>query len=758
MAVSTKVWPGKPYPLGAMWDGQGVNFALFSAHAGKVELCLFDRSGLREQARITMPEYTDEVWHAYLPDARPGLLYGYRVYGPYDPANGHRFNPNKLMIDPYAKSLSGRLRWSDVVFGYRVGSPREDLAMDRRDNARFVPKCRVIEPAFTWGDERRPQIPWEETIILELNVRGATKRHRIVDPEYRGSFAGLVSPAMIDYLLELGITAVELLPIHSAVDDRHLVDKGLANYWGYNTIGFFAPDPRLLAVESISGFKTMVKRLHEAGIEVILDVVYNHSGEGNHLGPTLAFRGIDNASYYRLDANKRFYQDFTGTGNSLNLDHPRVLALVMDSLRYWATEMRVDGFRFDLAPTLARENGEYDQGSAFFDAVRQDPVMAGLKLIAEPWDVGPYGYQLGNFPPGWAEWNAQYRDTLRRFWKGDAGLVAAVASRIAGSSDIFGYRGRRPWASINFITAHDGFTLQDLVSYNEKHNEDNAEGNRDGHDANFSWNCGVEGPTDDPVIISLRDRQKRNMLASLLLSLGVPMLLAGDEIGRSQRGNNNAYCQDNEISWTDWEGIRPEDRELRRFVSYLIHLRRRHRVFSRPRFFRGEVLSEAGVKDITWVTPGGEEAKAEDWNNPVALSLGYVLSGAAGEFYTPGGQRDIDESFLVMMNAYYGELDFRLPVLAAPMSWEPLVDTSRPNGRVEDGRTYAPGEVYRLQAHSFALFINRAPRPEVQAATPAIAELTEPLMPRPIDEDSPERGFGFSAETVEADEGDETPV
>ena len=645
MATSSTVWPGRPYPLGAAWDGKGVNFALFSAHAEKVELCLFDRSGLREEARVRLPEYTDEVWHAYLPDARPDLLYGYRVYGPYDPARGHRFNPNKLMIDPYARSLHGRLRWSDALFGYRVGSPREDLAMDRRDNARFIPKCRVVEPAFTWGEERRPQTPWEETIILELSVRGITKRHPGVEPDHRGTFSGLASPAMIDYLVELGITAVELLPVHAAVDERHLVDRGLANYWGYNTIGFFAPDPRLLPVGSIADFKTMVKRLHDAGIEVLLDVVYNHSGEGNHLGPTLAFRGIDNASYYRLDAEARFYQDFTGTGNTLNLDHPRVLALVMDSLRYWATEMHVDGFRFDLCPTLARENGEYSQGSAFFDAVRQDPLMAGLKLIAEPWDIGPYGYQLGNFPPGWAEWNGQYRDSLRRFWKGDQGLVADVASRVAGSSDIFGYRGRRPWASINFITAHDGFTLQDLVSYNDKHNEPNGEDNRDGTTPISVGIAGSRDRADDPEIMALRDRQKRNLLASLLLSLGVPMLLAGDEIGRSQRGNNNAYCQDNEISWTDWENIRPEDEELRRFVSYLIHLRRQHRVFSRPRFFRGEVLSEAGVKDITWFTPAGEEAKDEDWSNPVALSLGYVLSGAAGEFYTPGGSATSTRAF-----------------------------------------------------------------------------------------------------------------
>ena len=742
-----------------MWDGKGVNFALFSAHAEKVELCLFDRNGVREEVRIAIPEYTDEVWHAYLPDARPGLLYGYRVHGPYDPQNGHRFNPNKLMIDPYAKSLSGRLRWSDAVFAYRVGSPREDLAIDRRDNARFIPKCRVIEPAFTWSDERRPQIPWEETIILELSVRGITKRHPGVDPEYRGSFAGLTSPAMIDYLLGLGITAVELLPIHAALDERHLVENGLANYWGYNTIGFFAPDPRLLSVESISGFKTMVKRLHDAGIEVILDVVYNHSGEGNHLGPTLAFRGIDNVSYYRLEANRRFYQDFTGTGNTLNLDHPRVLALVMDSLRYWATEMHVDGFRFDLAPALARENGEYGQGSAFFDAVRQDPVMAQLKLIAEPWDLGPYGYQLGNFPPGWAEWNARYRDTLRGFWKGDRGLVADVASRVAGSSDIFGYRGRRPWASINFITAHDGFTLQDLISYNRKHNELNREDNRDGLDANFSWNCGSEGPSSDPGVTALRDRHKRNLLASLLLSLGVPMLLAGDEIGRTQQGNNNAYCQDNEISWTEWEMIRPEDQQLRRFVSYLIHLRRRHRVFSRPRFFRGEVLSEAGVKDITWLTPAGKEQKAENWSDPLAQSFGYVLSGAAGEFLTPGGQRDIDESFLVIMNADSNDIDFHIPLLAAPMAWETLVDTSRPSGLVEDDRTYAPGEVYPMRASSFALFINRAPRPELRPATPNNLGAAQANR----DEGMPDRserngGFYFNSPQGQAVDDGETPL
>ena len=706
---STKVWPGLPYPLGATWDGKGVNFALFSAHAEKVELCLFDRTGQYEQARIELPEYTDEVWHCYLPEVRPDQLYGYRVYGPYDPAAGHRFNPNKLLLDPYAKAIAGQVRWSDAVFGYRVGSPREDVAFDRRDSARQVPKCRVVETAFTWNDDRQPHTSWEETIILEMNVRGFTIKHPEVEMNERGTFAALAAPAVIDYLVELGITAVEFMPIHAAVSDRHLASRGLSNYWGYNTIAFFAPDPRFLPGGAIAEFKTAIKRLHEAGIEVILDVVYNHTGEGNHLGPTLSFRGIDNLSYYRLQDDRRHYLDFTGTGNTLNLDHPRVLQMVTDSLRYWALEMHVDGFRFDLATALAREHGDYSQGAAFFDAMRQDPAMARVKLIAEPWDLGPYGYQLGNMPPGWAEWNAQYRDSVRRFWKGDKGLVSELASRIAGSSDIFGYRGRRPWASINFITAHDGFTLHDLVSYNNKHNEANGEESRDGHEPNFSWNCGTEGPTGDPAIIGLRDQQKRNLLATVLLSLGVPMLLAGDEIGHTQGGNNNAYCQDNDISWLEWQERRPEDEALREFVRYLVRLRRQHRVFSRPRFFRGEVVSEAGLKDITWVTPEGVEVTGEYWGNESALSLGYVLGGAAGEFFTRGGQRDIDESFLVMMNAYYGDLDFRFPRLPTRMVWEALVDTADPTGIAKDGRLWQPGETYPLQGHSFALFINRAP-------------------------------------------------
>src|SRR6266851_721952 len=660
---SSKVWPGQPYPLGATWDGKGVNFALFSAHADKVELCLFDRSGTHEDARIVLPEYTDEVWHCYLPEARPGQLYGYRVYGPYDPAAGHRFNPNKLLLDPYARAISGQLRPSDALFGYRIGSQREDLAIDRRDSARYMPKCRVVESAFTWNDDRHPRTSWEETIILEMHVRGFSIKHPDVREHERGTFAALASPAVIDYLVELGVTAIELLPVHAAITEPAVAERGLTNYWGYNTIGFFAPDPRFQPSGSIAEFKRAVKRLHEADIEVILDVVYNHTGEGGRLGPTLSFRGIDNLSYYRLRDDRRRYENVTGTGNTLNTDHPRILQMVMDSLRYWALEMHVDGFRFDLAPALARENGDYSQGSAFFDAIRQDPAMAQVKLIAEPWDVGPQGYQLGNFPPGWAEWNGKYRDSVRRFWKGDNGMVAEMASRVVGSSDLFGYRGRRPWASINFVAAHDGFTLHELDSYEQKHNEINGEDNRDGHEPNYSWNCGVEVASDDPEILTLRDRQKRNLMATLLLSLGVPMLLAGDEFGHSQQGNSNAYCQDNEISWLDWQNIRPEDEALRHFVRELIHLRRRHRVFSRPRFFRGEVHSEDGLKDITWVTPAGEEATDEDWRNPVALTLGYVLGGAAGEFYTTGGQRDIDASFLVMMSAYHQDLDFRFPRL-----------------------------------------------------------------------------------------------
>ena len=702
--------PGKPYPMGAAWDGGGVNFALFSAHATAVDLCLFDPTGMREVARLRMPEYTDQVWHGYLPEARPGLLYGYRVHGPYEPKNGHRFNRHKLLIDPYARSLRGPLRWSDAHFGYRAGSSRDDLSFDRRDNARGVPKSEVVENAFSWGEDRRPQTPWAETIILEAHVKGMTQTHPGVDPRFRGTLSGLVAPRMLDHLCALGVTAIELLPIHAFVNDRNLIQQGKTNYWGYNTLGFFAPDPRYLATGAIDEMKTAVHRLHEVGIEVILDVVYNHTAEGNQLGPTLSFRGIDNASYYRLDPDKRFYTDYTGTGNTLNLDHPRVLQLVMDSLRYWASEMRVDGFRFDLATTLAREKEPFDQGSAFLDAVRQDPVLNEMKMIAEPWDIGPDGYKVGGFPPGWAEWNGPYRDVTRRFWKGDEGMLAEMGSRLAGSSDIFGHNGRRPWASINFVTAHDGFTLEDLVSYDAKHNEANGEGNRDGHDANFSWNCGVEGPTDDPEILALRRRQKRNIMASLLLSLGVPMLLAGDELGRTQQGNNNAYCQDNALSWIDWDDIGEDELRFQRFVEFLIRLRRDHRVFSRPQFLRGAEHSD-GLKDITWVTPDGREYTPEDWNKPYARCLGYLLNGRAGAYFRGAtGHRDVDMSFLVLINAHHEDIDFEAPETPRPMRWEALVDTALEAGLTEPGIEIEAGRPFPLKARSLVLFIHREVR------------------------------------------------
>jgi isoamylase len=697
--------PGQPYPLGAHWDGGGVNFALFSAHATAVELCLFERPDGREMARLSLPDYTDQVWHGYLPEARPGLLYGYRVHGRYAPGEGHRFNPNKLLLDPYAKSLRGSLRWSDAHFGYRTNSNRTDLSFDHRDNAGVMPKCEVVEGAFTWSDDYRPRTPWEETVILEAHVKGFTAGHPEIERRFRGSFAGLASPPVIDYLVDLGITCLELLPVHACINDRHLAQKELSNYWGYNTLGFFAPDPRYLASGAIDEMKTTIRCLHEAGIEVILDVVYNHTAEGNHLGPTLSFRGIDNASYYRLTDDRRFYVDYTGTGNTLNVDHPRVLQLVTDSLRYWAEEIHVDGFRFDLCTTLAREKDAFEPGSGFFDVIRQDPLFNRVKLIAEPWDLGPDGYRVGGFPPGWAEWNGPYRDAVRRYWKGDEDMQPEIASRLAGSSDLFDRCGRRPWSSINFITAHDGFTLQDLVSFERKHNEANGEDNRDGNDANFSWNCGAEGPTDNPEILALRRRQKRNLLATLLLSLGVPMLLAGDEFGRTQNGNNNAYCQDNEISWLDWSGAGKEDWQLRDFVRFLIRLRRDHRVFSRPHFFRGDEQVD-GVKDITWITPEGREYGADDWNRHYARCLGYVLNGQAGIYYRGrSGRRDVDTSFLMMLNAYHKEIPFIIPRLAVDKSWRPLVDTSQESGLAGNGKYFKPNDLFILPARAVLLFI-----------------------------------------------------
>ncbi|MFZ5558417.1 MAG: glycogen debranching protein GlgX [Pseudomonadota bacterium] len=698
----TAVWPGRPYPRGATWDGEGVNFALFSENAVKVELCIFDAEGRREIQRIELPEQTDQVWHGYLPEARPGMLYGYRVHGPYAPEQGHRFNPHKLLLDPYARNIVGALKWSDAHFGYTVGSKREDLSFDRRDNAAGMLKCKIIDPAFTWGEDRRPDIAWHEMVIYEVHVKGFTVQHPEVPPHLRGTYAGLATTPVIDHLRRLGVTTVELMPVHTFLDDRHLVQKGLRNYWGYNSIGYFAPDARYSASGKVNEFKTMVKSLHSAGIEVILDVVYNHTAEGNHLGPTLAFRGIDNASYYRLTPdNPRYYQDFTGCGNTLNMQHPRVLQLIMDSLRYWVTEMHVDGFRFDLASALARELYEVNRLGAFFDIIRQDPVLSRVKLIAEPWDVGPGGYQVGNFPSGWAEWNDKYRDTMRAYWKGDGGLIGKFARRVTGSSDLYERSSRKPHASINFITAHDGFTLHDLVSYNDKHNEVNQEDNRDGHNHNLSWNCGVEGPADDPAIRALRARQKRNLLATLLLSQGTPMLLAGDEMGRSQRGNNNAYCQDNEVSWVDWR-IDEDGRKLIRFVERLIRLRHRHPVFHRRDFFQGRPLHGGGAKDLVWLKPEGGEMTDEEWDQHHARCLGVYLAGEVLTETDRRGQPLTDANFLILFNAHHETVPFRLPGFAATARWLVLLDTAYEDGLARDG-TIDPRAEYALQGRSLAL-------------------------------------------------------
>jgi len=708
MTPITAVWPGSPDPRGATWDGEGVNFALFSENAERVELCIFDDAGRRQLQRIVLSERTDQVWHCYLPEARPGMLYGYRVYGRYRPDEGSRFNPHKLLLDPYAMQIVGALRWSDALFGYTPGNRREDLSYDRRDSAGGMPKCKVIDPAFTWGGDRGPSVPWHEMVIYELHVRGYTMQHPDVPPQLRGTYAGLATAPVVDYLKRLGVTTIELMPVHAFVDDRRLVEQGLRNYWGYNTIGFFAPDARYSASGKVNEFKTMVKTLHSAGFEVILDVVYNHTAEGNHLGPTLCFRGIDNVSYYRLQHDdRRFYTDYTGTGNTLDMQHPRVLQLLMDSLRYWVTEMHVDGFRFDLASSLARELHEVNRLGAFFDILRQDPVLSRVKLIAEPWDLGEGGYQVGNFPPGWAEWNDKYRDTMRAYWKGDGGLIGEFSRRLTGSSDLYGRHGRLPHASINFITAHDGFTLQDLVSYNEKHNEANLEENRDGNNNNLSWNCGVEGPTDDPAVNALRARQKRNMLATLLLSQGVPMLVAGDEIGRTQHGNNNAYCQDSAISWLDWE-LDAERAKLRDFVRRMVHLRRTHPVFRRRHFFQGRPLHGSEAKDIVWLKPDGSEMTTEEWSQDFARCLGVYLAGSALTEIDARGQRVVDDDFVVLFNAHHDSVPFRLPTKTlAPHGdghWQAIVDTAREDGLAPDG-IFDAESTYPLDGRSLVLLM-----------------------------------------------------
>ena len=703
----TTVWPGQAKPLGANWDGEGVNFALFSEHGEKVELCLFDATGRREVQRIELVERTDQVWHCYLPEARPGMLYGYRVYGPYRPESGMRFNPHKLLLDPYARNIVGSLRWHDALFGYTIGHKRGDLSFDRRDSAAAMPKCKIVEPAFSWGDDRPPNTPWHETVIYELHVRGFTMQHPDVPPHLRGTYAGLATAPVIDYLKRLGVTAIELLPVHTFVDDRRLTQQGMRNYWGYNTIGYFAPDARYSASGKINEFKTMVKALHSAGLEVILDVVYNHTAEGNELGPTLSFRGIDNSSYYRLNPDApRSYLDFTGCGNTLNMQHPRVLQLLMDSLRYWVAEMHVDGFRFDLASALARELHEVNHLGAFFEMLRHDPVLARVKLIAEPWDLGEGGYQVGNFPPGWAEWNDRYRDTMRAYWRGDEGLIGEFARRLTGSSDLYGTNGRLPQASINFITAHDGFTLHDLVSYNAKHNEANLEENRDGSDNNLSWNGGTEGPTDDAAINALRARQARNLLATLLLSQGVPMLLAGDEIGRTQQGNNNAYCQDNPLSWVDWS-LSEGQNKLLKFVRKMVQLRRDHPVFRRKQFFPERVRKHDESVDIAWLKPDGTEMTNEEWHHDFARCLGVYLSGTALGELDPRGRPVRDDDFLLLFNAHHDTIDFKLPEYQTA-GWLALVDTARDDGLLPDG-IFQPQNVYAIAGRSLVL-LQRLPR------------------------------------------------
>jgi glycogen operon protein len=708
MSDITAARPGRPYPLGAQWDGRGVNFALFSAHAEKVELCLFDRTGRQEVARVALPEHTDEVWHGYLPGIRPGQLYGYRVSGPYEPENGHRFNRHKLLLDPYAKALAGELRWTDAHFAYRIGSPREDLSFDGRDNARDMPKCRVIaagagRPGAAAPDGGRPHRPWPDTVVYEAHVRGHTVRRDDLPERLRGTCAGFAAPPVIEELVRLGVTAVELMPLHAFADDRHLVARGRRNYWGYNTLGYFAPHPRYLASGMVGEVRAMVRRLHEAGIEVLLDVVYNHTAEGNHFGPTLSFRGIDNASYYRLiPGDERFYINETGCGNTLDFSQPRVIQMVTDSLRYWVEAIGVDGFRFDLATALAREPYGFDPCSGFLDAVRQDPVLAHVKLIAEPWDIGPGGYQLGNFPPGWAEWNDRFRDTVRAFWRGDPGMLPHLAARLSGSADLFDRRGRRPWASVNYVASHDGFTLNDLVSYNDKHNKANGEDNRDGPSHNLSHNHGAEGPTRDGRILEVRERQKRNLLATLFLAQGTPMLLAGDEFGRTQQGNNNPYCQDNEVSWVDWAAVDERGAALRDFAARMIAFRRSHPVLRRPRHLHGEVDPASGLKNIAWYNAAGQEQREQHWRDGQARVLGLLLDGRAPGFPDGEGRPLTDDRLLIVMNASTREVWFTLPNIGLP-GWRRAIDTARPEIHA-DMKLFGPGERYALQARSLAVF------------------------------------------------------
>jgi glycogen operon protein len=700
--VDRRVSEGSPFPRGATWDGKGVNFSLFSANATRVEVCLFDGAGEHELKRIQLPEYTNEIWHGYVPDIGPSTVYGFRVHGPYEPAAGHRFNPHKLLLDPYARAHTGELTWNPACFGYTIES-KDDLTFDERDSAPFVPKCVVVDPNFDWhGEPNRRPVPWDHTVFYETHVAGYTKRHPQVAEQQRGTFAGLGSETVVAYIKSLGVTSIELMPVHTFVSESHLTERGLTNYWGYNSIGFFAPDPRYASdrANTLREFKEMVARFHDAGLEVILDVVYNHTAEGNECGPTLSFRGIDNASYYRLlpDA-PRFYINDAGTGNTLNLSHARVIQMVTDSLRYWVTETHVDGFRFDLGTILAREPNGFDYQSGFLKACQQDPILETVKLIAEPWDCGPGGYQVGGFPPGWAEWNDQFRDTVRAFWKGDAN-ASALAPRLCASPDLFKRRGRKPWASVNFITSHDGFTLNDLVTYNDKHNDANGEENKDGTSDNRSWNCGVEGPTDDPAITQLRQRQVRNMLATLLLSQGTPLVLAGDESGRTQQGNNNAYCQDNDVSWVDW--VTTEDsRQLSHFVQTLTWLRHQYPVLRRERFLTGEIGDAPGIKDVTWINASGIEMRAEDWADSNMRCFGMLMDGRAQS--TGIGRRGDDATMLMVLNGHHDLVKFTLPAQPGGTRWSRLIDTNMPEQEAETA-ALAFGHVYDVTARSLLLF------------------------------------------------------
>jgi isoamylase len=674
-----KVIPGKPYPLGATWDGEGVNFALHAEHATGVELCLYEKYGKRsrETVRLRIGERSHHVWHGYIRGLGPGQLYGYRVDGPFEPQNGHRFNRNKLLLDPYAKAISGTIQWHDSLFGYKMGHKDGDMSFSKTDSAGFMPKSVVIDPGFDWEGDTPLRIPYHKSIIYEAHVKGLTYRHPEIPEAIRGTYAAIAHPVMIKYLQELGITAIELMPVHHFVDERFLVDRGLRNYWGYNTIGFFAPDIRYSSSDKQGGqvreFKEMVKALHRAGIEVILDVVYNHTAEGNQMGATLCFRGVDNKDYYRLTQDHRYYMDYTGCGNTLNVMSPNALRLIMDSLRYWILEMHIDGFRFDLAAALARELHDVDRLGSFFDIIHQDPVISQAKLIAEPWDIGEGGYQVGKFPPGWAEWNGKYRDTIRDYWRGADSMLGEFALRLTGSPDLYFNDYRHPFASINFVTAHDGFTLQDLVSYNDKHNEANGENNSDGESHNRSWNCGAEGATDDEEVLKLRARQKRNFMATLFLSQGVPMIVAGDELGRSQGGNNNAYCQDSELSWINWE---EHDHDFVAFMQKLIHFYRNHPVFCRKRWFKGKPIKGVGVEDIAWFQPSGNEMTEENWTNDFAKSLAVYLNGKALRSVDENGVPILDHNFYLIFNAHFDGLDFRLPVERYGGGWLKVLDTS----------------------------------------------------------------------------------